>query len=196
LQWNCNAGGEPDESSYLRGEPVVSETVERNRPISSQKLCGRAIQIGSTFADSQVFFLRVGSKSPIPAEEAELAQDGSFCATGVMPGKYHLLFVNRAEDSPTSFVFFPGVVKSSEASVIEVKCDQANSEFVFNIPPQPTLSVSGTVRASNKSALPAECKVALLSAEPFSFLLAYSQDVAPRAHFIFQRSCQVNIGPS
>jgi len=104
-----------------------------------------------------------------------------------MPGKYHLLFVNRAEDSPTSFVFFPGVVKSSEASVIEVKSDQANSEFVFNIPPQPTLSVSGTVRASNKSALTAECKVALLSAEPFSFLLAYSQDVAPSGAFYFPK---------
>jgi hypothetical protein len=104
--------------SYRPGEPVVSETVERNRPISSQKLCGRAIRIGSTFADSQVFFLRVGSKSPIPAAQAELAQEGSFCATGVMPGKYHLLFVNRAEDSPTSFVLFPG------AHAIELEADR------------------------------------------------------------------------
>jgi hypothetical protein len=104
----------------------------------------------------------------------------------VTPGKYQLLFINRAEDSPTSFIFFPGVAKASEATVIEVKSDQANSDFKFEVPPQPTLSVSGTVRTSNKSTLPAECKVALLSAEPLSFLLGYSQDVAPSGTFDFR----------
>jgi hypothetical protein len=172
--------------SYLRREPVGSETVERNRPIDTQKLCGRAVRTGFDFTDSQVFLIRVGNKSPIPTDEAELARDGSFCVTEVIPGKYHLLFINRAEDSPTSFVFFPGVVKSSEATAIEVKSGRAMSDLVFDVPPQPTFSVSGTVRASNKSPLSAECKVALLSAEPLSFLLAYSQDVGPSGTFDFR----------
>jgi len=171
--------------SYLRREPIVSKSVVRNRPIAAGKVCGRAVRAGLDFANSQVFLLRVGNKSPIPSDEAEPARDGSFCATGVIPGKYHLMFINRTEDSPTSFVFFPGVAKSSEATAIEVKSDHANSELVFNVPPQPTFSVSGTVRTSNKSALPAECKVALWSADPLSFLLAYTQDVAPSGTFDF-----------
>ena len=171
--------------SYLRGDPITSESVERKTPIATGKLCGRLVRAGLDFTDSQVFLSRVGNKSPIPSDEAEVARDGSFCATSVIPGKYHLVFMNRAEDSPTSFVFFPGVAKSSEVTAIEVKSSQANSELVFNVPPQPTFSVSGTVHASNKSALPAECKVALLSADPLSFLLAYTQNVAPSGSFEF-----------
>jgi hypothetical protein len=171
--------------SYLRGEPIVSESVERNKPIATGKLCGRVVRAGLDFADSQVFLLRVGNKSPIPSDEAELARNGSFCATGVTPGKYYLVFMNRAKDSATSFAFFPGVAKSSEATTIDVKSGQADSELVFNVPPQPTFSVSGNVLVSNKSALPPECKVALLSADPFSFALAYTQDVAPSGSFNF-----------
>lgn len=171
--------------SHLRGGPIVSKSLERNTPIATGKLCGRVVRAGLDFADSQVFLLRVGNKSPIPSDEAELARDGSFCATGVIPGKYYLVFMNRAEDSPTSFVLFPGVAKSSEATAIEVKSGHANSQLVFNVPPQPTFSVSGNVLASNKSALPAECKVVLLSADPLSFLSAYTQNVAPSGSFDF-----------
>lgn len=171
--------------SYLRGEPIVSESVERNRPIATGKLCGRVVRAGLDFADSQLFLLRVGSKSPIPSDEAELGRDGSFCATDVIPGKYYLLFMNRAEDSPTCFVFFPGVTKSSEAEPTAVKSGQANSHVVFNVPTQPTFSVSGNVLVSNTSALPAESKVILLSADPLSFLQAYSQDIAPNGSFDF-----------
>ena len=171
--------------SYLRGEPIVSKSVERDSPIAAGEVCGRAVRAGLDFADSQVFLLQVGNKSPIPSDEAEPSRDGSFCATGVIPGKYHLLFINRAEDSPTSFVFFPGVAKSSEATAIEVKSGHTNSELMFNVPPQPTFSVSGTVRTANKSALPSECKVVLLNVDPLSFLLAYTQDVAPSGTFDF-----------
>jgi hypothetical protein len=95
--------------------------------------------------------------------------------------------VNRAENSPTSFVFFPGVVKSSGATAIEVKDGQANSELAFDVPRQPTFSISGTVLVSPKAALPTECKVALLSADSLSSALAYTQEVAPNGSFDFPR---------
>jgi len=173
--------------SYLRREPIVPESVERKTPIATGRLCGRVVRAGLDFTDSQVLLLRVGNESPIPTDGADLASDGSFCANGVIPGKYHLVFMNGAEGSPTSFAFFPGVVKSSEADAVEIKSGQANSELVFTVPAQPTFSVSGTVHASHKSALPTECKVALMSTEPSSLALTYTQDVAPNGSFDFQQ---------
>jgi hypothetical protein len=169
--------------SYLRGEPTVLESAERDGPFAAGKICGRVVGDGLDFADSQVLLRRVGNNSVVPSEEASPTRDGSFCATALIPGKYHVMFVNPAEGSPTSFVFFPGVAKSVEATAIEVQAGQANPELVFNVPPQPTFSVSGTVRLSTRLALPAECKVALLSAESFS--LAYSQDITPQGSFDF-----------
>lgn len=171
--------------SYLRGESIVADSVTRNTPIATGKLCGRVVRTGLDFADSRILLLRVGSESPIPSGEAELARDGSFCATDVVPGKYHLVFMNGAEGSPTSFVFFPGVAKSSDATVIDVEGAPASFELVFNVPSQPTFSVTGTVAESNMSALPVECKVVLLSTDPLSFPLAYSQDVTPSGSFSF-----------
>jgi hypothetical protein len=171
--------------SYLRGEPIVSENTARTKNIATGKLCGRVVRAGLDSADSQLFLLRLGSKSPVPSDEAELGRDGSFCAANVIPGRYYLVFTNRSEESPTSFVFFPGVTKSSEAEAIQVTSGQANSQLVFNVPTQPTFSVSGNVLVSNKSALPAESKVILLSADPLSFLQTYSQDIAPIGSFEF-----------
>jgi len=171
--------------SYLRGEPIVPENTERNRNNPTGKLCGRVLRAGLDFTDSQLFFLRAGNKSPIPYDEAALDQYGSFCTNDVIPGKYYLLFVNRAEDSPTSFVFYPGVTRSSKAQLIEVMSGQTNPRLVFNVPAQPTFSVSGSVHVSDKSALPAGSKVILFSADPLSFLSAYSQDVAQDGSFEF-----------
>jgi hypothetical protein len=169
--------------SYLRGEPVTSG----NTAVPTGKLCGRVVRAGLNFADSQVLLLRVGSKSPIPYDEAELGRDGSFCAADVIPGKYYLVFMNRAQDSPTSFVFFPGVAKSADSTAIEVKSGLANPEIVFSVPPQQGFSVSGSVHTSSKSGLPAECKVALLSADPLSSLLAYSENIASNGPFDFSQ---------
>jgi hypothetical protein len=173
--------------SYLRGEPITSENAEGNTATAKGKLCGRVVRAGLNFADSQVLLLRVGSKSPIPNDEAELGRDGSFCAADVIPGKYYLVFMNRAQDSPTSFVFFPGVAKSNDATAIEVKSGQANPEIVFNVPPQQGFSVSGSVHTSSKSGLPAECWVALLSADPLSSFLAYSEKIASSGSFDFSQ---------
>ncbi len=96
--------------------------------------------------------------------------------------------MNRADDSPTSsFVFFPGVTKFSDAEPLAVTSGQVSANLVFNVPTQPTFSVSGTVLVSNKSALPEQSKVILLNADPLSFLQAYSQDIAPNGSFEFSQ---------
>ena len=151
------------------------------------RLCGRVLRAEPKFADSQVFILRIGS-TPIPSDEADLAQDGSFSFSEAEPGRYYLAFMTRAnDDSPRSFVFFPGVFSSSEATPIELKSGQDRSELLFNVPPRDTFSVSGNVLTSNKSALPADCKVFLMNADPSSFLVSYMQDVGSSGYFDFPR---------
>jgi hypothetical protein len=71
--------------SYLRGESIVPQSLQRHTPIEGGKLCGRVVGDDLDFADSQVLLLRVGDKSLVPTDEAEPARDGSFCATGVIP---------------------------------------------------------------------------------------------------------------
>jgi hypothetical protein len=171
--------------SYLRGESLAVQNGAKRGASQPGKLCGRLVRDGFDFSDSKIFLHEIEDKSPVPSDEAELAPDGSFCADGLAPGKYSLIFVNPAEESPTSFVFFPGVVSSADATAVEVRSGQTNSGLLFKVPAQPTFSVRGWVRPFGKSALPAGCKVALFSADALSFGLAYSQDVAPDGSFDF-----------
>jgi hypothetical protein len=185
----CSGTGLLEESqsnlSYLRREQDVSENPKQNGGAPRTKLCGHVVGSRPDFANSQVFLLRVGNKSPIPSDEGELAQDGSFCTFGAKPGNYYLAFVSSAEDSPTSFVLFPGVTSSAEATVVELKSGQAHSDLVFNVQPQPTFSVSGNVLTPSQSGLPPECKVFMWSADLPYFLKVYSQNIAPSGSFDF-----------
>ena len=187
----CSGTGLLEESQsklpYLRGGQSVFEKPKQNASVPQTKFCGHVATKGLELADSQVFLLRVGNKSPIPSEEAEVAQDGSFCVVGARPGNYYLAFMSRDDDSPTSFVFFPGVATATEASTVELRRGQAPTDLAFNIPPQPTFSVSGNVRIPYKSVLPAESRVFLLSADPSSFLVGYSKDVDSSGSFDFPR---------
>ena len=151
------------------------------------KFCGHVVARGLDLEDSQIFLLRTGNNSPIPSDEAEVGRDGSFCFVGAKPGNYHLVFTCRAGDSPTSFVFFPGVTNRSEASTIELRGGQSPSDLAFNVPLQPTFSVSGNVRLPSKAGLPTESKVLLVSADPASFLVGYSRNVDSGGTFDFPR---------
>jgi len=170
--------------SYLRGEQVVSGTPKQNTEISPTKLCGHVVSTGMDVTGSQLFLFRIGNKSPIPTEEAEVAHDGSFCFVGARPGSYYLAFMNR-DDSPTSFVWFPGTTKTSDASRVVLKGGQTHSDLTFIVQPETTVSVSGTVLVHDKSALPAGCKVLLLSVDPLSVLVTYEKDVEPSGSFEF-----------
>lgn len=175
------------ELSYLRGEKVISETPKQNASVPPTKFCGHIAARGINLSDSQVFLIRVGNKSPIPSEEAEIAPDGSFCFVGARPGKYYMAFISRDEDSPTSFVLFPGAANSSDSRPIELKSEQVHSDLKVVVEPQPTFSVSGNILIPKNSALPTECKVFLLNADPLSFLVSYSVDVDPSGSFEFRR---------
>jgi len=174
--------------SYLRGEPADSETTGQNTSSPPTKVCGLVASKDMNVAEGQVYLLQVGNKSPIPAEEAEVAHDGSFCFVGAEPGNYYLAFATKAEDeSPSSFVFFPGTTESSEPDAIVVKSGRTKSGLVFNIPYQPKFSISGNIYISNKSPIPPDTKIYLLNANLLSFLVAYSQDVDPKGSFYFPR---------
>jgi hypothetical protein len=171
--------------AYLCGNRVAPP-LSKESSTTTSKLCGRVVPTDATdFIDSLVLLLRVGSKSPVPYNEAEPSSDGSFCVTDVNPGKYHLLFVKTTEESLTSFVYFPGVTSQSEATAIEIIPGHTPSDLVFKIPAQATFSVSGTASSSDNPQLPAEVKVMLISAsQP---LLAYAADAATSGSFLFNQ---------
>ena len=169
---------------YLHGRRVAPAT-NKEASVTASKLCGRVVPTDATGStDSQVLLIRVGSKSPVPCFAAGPLSDGSFCVTDVNPGMYHLLFMNRINESPTSFVYFPGVSDLSQATAIHVIPGHAPSDLVFDIPAQATFSVSGTVSNSDNQ-LPAEVKVMLISSsQP---LLVYTSDAATSGSFVFDQ---------
>jgi hypothetical protein len=171
--------------SYLRGEQAESGKIDKNTGIPPTKLCGHVASTGMDMAGGQLFLFRTGRKSPIPTEEAQVALDGSFCIEGVRPGIYTLAFMNGDEDSPTSYAFFPGTAKSSEASTIELRSGEARSDLLFTVPPQPVFSVAGSVLISKKAVLPAECEVLLLNVDPLSVLVSYTTHVESSGYFEF-----------
>jgi hypothetical protein len=171
--------------SFLRGEPSDSDTVKQNASSSTTKLCGHVVSSGAELADGQLFLFRVGNKSPIPIEDAEVADDGSFCFTGTSSGSYRLAFMRRAEESPVSFVWYPGTDNLSESDSVEMKDSRSRLGLTFKIPFQRTFSVRGNVLTSNKLVLPPQSEVLLMNADPSSFLVAYSQDVDTRGFFSF-----------
>jgi hypothetical protein len=171
--------------AYPRGKRVAP-AANKEASTRTSNLCGRVIPTDATGSiDSLVLLARVGSKSPVPDSEAGPDSDGYFCVTDVNPGKYHLLFVNRIDESLTSFVYFPGVTDLSEATAIDISPGHTPSDLAFNIPAQATFSVSGTVSNSDNPQLPAEVKVMLMSAsQP---LLAYTAYAAVSGSFVFNQ---------
>ncbi len=177
-----NGGGN---SALVRGLRVAPAVSEKASSITTL-LCGRVVPTDAAGSiDSQVLLFRIGRKSPVPDSEGGPDKDGSFCVTDVKPGKYHLLFVNRIEESLTSFVYFPGVTDVSEASTIDIIPGHTPSDLLFNIPAQTRFSVSGTVSNSDSPQLPAAVKVMLMSTiQP---LLAYTADAATTGSFVFNQ---------
>jgi hypothetical protein len=172
--------------AYPRGKKRVAPAANKEASTTTSNLCGRVIPTDATRSiDSQVLLVRVGSKSPVPDSEAGPDSDGYFCVTDVNPGKYHLLFVNRIDESLTSFVCFPGVTDLSESTAIGITPGHTPSDLAFNIPAQATFSVSGTVSNSDNPQSPAEVKVMLMSAsQP---LLAYTAYAAASGSFVFNQ---------
>ena len=168
---------------YLRNEPITADKVTRSASSALGSLCGRVLRSGRNFSDGRILLFAAGDKSPLPSDEADLDESGSFCVEGVSPGKYRLLFMNESEGSPTPFAFFPGTAEPSKATEIEVTSSHSNPALVLDVPDQNTFSVGGMVQLSNASKLPNECKVFLMNVDAQLFALDYSQDVKANGSF-------------
>ena|SRR6267154_6272059 len=174
------------EVAYLRGDPEIPETTARSQPHPTGQLCGHLVldnAIGSI--DGEISLFREESSSVIPAGEAEPAADGSFCITAIHPGKYFMVFSSGSERSPTSFVFFPGVAKLSEAKAIEIRAGQEISHLLFTVTPQRTYPVSGKLSNFGNAQRQAQPKILLFSAGRFFLALSYSREIAADGTFSF-----------
>jgi len=175
--------------AYLRGEPILpGKSANQSNPKTS-RLCVRMTPTSSEDSDEKLFLFRVANKSPIPSDEAdaEPQENGLFCADDLEAGSYLVLLTKGPEESPSLFAYYPGVMKPSEATSIDIRLGQTVSDLVFRRPSEPTFSVSGTVSVVGKSQLPRKAGVVLISADqPFSWLI-YRQDLASDGSFAFPK---------
>ncbi len=171
--------------AYLRGEPEIPEGNQKKLATERGALCGHLVLDNSARAtDGEVLLFRVGDKSLVPSDDAEPGADGSFCARDLRPGKYLILFRAGPDDSPDLFAFYPGVIKASEATEVEVAPQETLSHLLFRVPSRRTYTVSGKISAFNKSKRQVGPRVMLLSAaDRFLLALGYSADVATDGTF-------------
>jgi hypothetical protein len=170
--------------SFLRGEPADSETSSQNASDSTAKLCGHLVGSNEKLNDGELLLFRVGNKSPVPIERAEVADDSSFCFKGASPGTYRLAFTRLDGDSPISFAWYPGTFDRSQSSTIKLTSGDSQTGLFFDIPLQSTFSVRGSVQTSNNAPLPPETKVFLMNAD-LSAVVAYAEDVEVTGFFKF-----------
>jgi len=169
--------------AYLRGDPIIPRAPHTTAAKAGQ-LCVRIIPNNSTpDLDEKVWLFRVGDISPVFYDEAELNEKGLFCSGQVEPGNYRLLYLTMYQESPTSFVYYPGTMSVPEAGKISIAPGQIKADLVFKIPPQKMFSVAGSVSTSNNSPLPAKSRVLLLSMDQPFMTLAYEGDIGANGSF-------------
>jgi hypothetical protein len=170
----------------LRGDPVIQTDPPEHRASAPTRLCGHVVKSSQASAtEHRLMLISVGDKSPVPKDEAQVNDDGSFCASNVSPGEYYLLYVGGIQECPTSFGFYPGVTKFSDAEPISLKSGQPIENLLLKVPFQPSYSVTGTVAVPEKSDSDLQPKVLLISAEQVFVGLFYSQDLSPSGSFRF-----------
>jgi hypothetical protein len=170
--------------AYLRGEAEVPESNQKKLLSDKGGICGQLIFDNPTPAtDGEILLFRVGDKSLVPSDEIQLGADGSFCNRDLRPGKYVVVFRDGTDESP-ELTFYPGVIKPSEATAVEVTPRETVSHLLFKVPSRQTYTVKGKILAFNRSKQKAVPKVMLVSAaERFLLMLGYSADVATDGTF-------------
>jgi hypothetical protein len=175
--------------AYLHGEPEIPESNQKKLATDRGALCGQLVLDNPARAtDGQILLFRVGDKSLVPSDEIEPGADGSFCIRDLKPGKYVVVFRDGPEESPDLFAFYPGVIKPSEATEVEVAPRETVSHLLFKVPSRRTYTVSGKISAFGKSKRQAEPKVMLVSAaDRFLLALGYSAEVAGDGTFVLRQ---------
>jgi hypothetical protein len=175
--------------AYLRGEPEIPESNRKKLATDMGALCGQLVLDNpARMSDGQILLFRIGDKSLVPSDEIEPGADGSFCARDLRPAEYLLLFRDGPDESPDLFAFYPGVIKPSEATHVEVAPGETVSHLLFKVPSRRTYTVSGKISSFNESKRRAKAKAMLLSADDWFLLaLGYSADVAEDGTFVVRQ---------
>jgi len=173
--------------AYLRGEPEILENNQKKLASDRGAICGHMVLDNpARTLDGEILLYRVGDKSLVPSDEIQPEADGSFCIRELRPGKYVVMFRAVADESPDLFAFYPGVIKPSDATEVEVTPRETVSHLLFKVPSRQTYTVKGKIAAFNKSKQQAAPKVMLVSAaDRFLLALGYSADVATEGTFTF-----------
>ena len=168
----------------LRGGAGPAESAGDALATQRGGLCGNLILDDPNQASQgQILLFKAGNSSPIPSEETEPGADGSFCANDLRPGSYLLLFKDSADESPNLFGFFPGVVKPSEATELEVKAGETVSHLLFKVPNPQKYSVRGKITAFDEFKRQAAPKVVLMSPHKRLLVMGYSAEVSSDGTF-------------
>lgn len=144
----------------LRGEPATPEDLAdlanepagrtSAAPTTKGKICGRvSFPTGVTPAAVTLRVWPAGEdeRSILGADEVESKSDGSFCFSGLDPGKYFVGASQTDLDEPDSryLGYYPGVLQRIQAKSIDLKPrDTARADFMLFR--QPLYSVRGYLR--------------------------------------------------
>jgi hypothetical protein len=152
----------PTELRLLRGDPLTPEDLEDlppyNSPVSTtspdRKLCGRlSFPKGRKATSLTLYFWAADQDAiPLPADEAESDEDGSFCIEYLKPGNYLIEALERGSDNEKYHYsgFFPGVKDRSQAQPILVKGKGSTGRADFPVFRQPLFHVRGYLRGAPK----------------------------------------------
>lgn len=159
----CSAT-EPLESAgtalrLLRGEPPASEDL-RDLSVDSlddstpapepKKLCGRVrLPKGIKIGEVDVHVWRFDEELkfvPMSLEEEQTKRNGSFCFTGLDPGKYLIGAMANADYDGSRYIgYYPHTAHRSEAKPIEFSGAKADSKIEFPLARQPLYTLRGRV---------------------------------------------------
>ncbi len=140
------------------------------------KICGNVIAEQSKDGNTgYLSFLSTAGYSPREHPTANFNPDGSFCSGQLGPGKYYLYFSKRSDEKLIFGSFYPGVSQETKATAIEVNAGQTQSNISFKISAQKTYAVRGIISSNDRSILPGDVYISLLTLNGDPVLPGYSQ---------------------
>jgi len=151
---------------YLRGEPpnvddLLDEREYRRKVLSQRtgKVCGRVAKANGRPLAGAMVNMSEEREPGLPlktASDPNLSKpDGSFCVTGIFPGKYLLTAADYDFDRGIRWMgFYPGAASHAEATPIEVKAGDKLTGLRFAVRKQNLVRVHLRVVTSNGIPIP------------------------------------------
>jgi hypothetical protein len=140
----------------LRGDPLTPEDLAdlpggnkspASRTLPDYKLCGRLLFPSGKKAKPLTLYFWPADQdpNPLPADDAESEEDGSFCVQGLEPGKYLIEAVEApsGNDKFRYTGFFPGVKDRGQAQSVLFQDEGGSRRADFSVFRQPLYHVRG-----------------------------------------------------